>query len=331
MKKLLWLLLIPSFLTFLSCETDLPVDEYKDVPIVYCILNVRDSVHYVRINRGFLTGEDAYLYLQDSDSVSYDPAILEVVLEEYEDSTLTNRLGEIAFQYTDDIPKDTGLFANARNNIFKAVHDLDLTMQRAYVLRVKNKQNGHEARGMTRLLGHRNLHSEFNDPFRAYKRNMYVPEELDYENGSLFYMDYSTWVIRFLYKEVSLVTQDTAYKYVDRIEASGFLKSITDDSLQLSDEDLLYLRDNIPVNNQVKRYSIGMDKMIAIANEEFLIYIYNYNHPFDPHFNPSYTNVEEGLGVVSARYYYTFHAVKFSLQTRDSIRFGRYTKHLSFQ
>ena len=126
-------------------------------------------------------------------------------------------------------------------------------------------------------------------------------------------------------------TLDTVKKFVDWKLYYGSAKSTLVDSLQYNDDFFIMLRDNIDYNPNVVRYAIGVDKMFTIANEELQSYIYNYNHPYDPHYNPNYSNVENGMGVFSCRYYYTFHAQQFTLRTLDSIRIGRYTKHLNFQ
>jgi len=330
MIKNYWSLIIALLLFISACDTKLPIDEYEEPPIVYCLLNIKDSVHYVRVDKGFLTGDNAYNYVQTMDSVSYPPEDLEVSLEEYTDTTLQVKIRDISFIHTPDVPKDSGLFYNERNNIYSSRAILDKTMSRYYVLKIKNSETGHIATAGTYLMGHYDVNSEFTD-MRTEKRNLYVPESIDYEYGSLHYLHYDERTFRFLYYEYPLDMSDTIKKYLDWKQYYGYPKSTLSDSLQYSDNFFIFLRDNIEEDPNKIRFPVGVDKMITIANEELQTYLYNYNHPYDPHYNPSYTNVESGLGIFSSRYHYTYHAQSFTDRTRDSVVNGRYTKNLNFQ
>lgn len=57
-----------------ACSTDLDINApYKDIPVVYGLLNQRDSLQYVRINKAYLGEGDAYQYAVIPDSNEYDP------------------------------------------------------------------------------------------------------------------------------------------------------------------------------------------------------------------------------------------------------------------
>ena len=60
MKKAVSILLASTILFVISCEEDLDVAPYEPITIVYGIINIKDTVQYVRINRGFSTTEDPY-------------------------------------------------------------------------------------------------------------------------------------------------------------------------------------------------------------------------------------------------------------------------------
>ena len=58
MKYILQILLLLSFIT--ACETDFDVNApYQDITIVYGILDIDDSISYVKINKAFLGEGDA--------------------------------------------------------------------------------------------------------------------------------------------------------------------------------------------------------------------------------------------------------------------------------
>lgn len=60
-----------------GCSTDLEVNApYKDIPVVYGLLNMRDSIHFVKINKAYLGEGDAYQYALIPDSNEYDPEVI---------------------------------------------------------------------------------------------------------------------------------------------------------------------------------------------------------------------------------------------------------------
>ena len=57
-----------------SCDNDLDIiAEWKDISVVYGILNAQDSVHYVKLNKAFLGQGDVYDMAQEFDSLALQP------------------------------------------------------------------------------------------------------------------------------------------------------------------------------------------------------------------------------------------------------------------
>ncbi|MFN6177814.1 MAG: hypothetical protein ACK46G_09790 [Flavobacteriales bacterium] len=66
------LLILAAAATMAGCSTDLDINApYKDVTVVYGLLNMRDSVHYVKINKAFLGEGNAFTYAAIRDSNEY--------------------------------------------------------------------------------------------------------------------------------------------------------------------------------------------------------------------------------------------------------------------
>ena len=60
---------------FFGCSTDLDVSApYKEVTVVYSLLNKNDNIHWVKINKAFLGDGDAFVYAQIADSTEYTDA-----------------------------------------------------------------------------------------------------------------------------------------------------------------------------------------------------------------------------------------------------------------
>lgn len=74
MKTILFIfLLLPALiLLFNACKTDFDAtSDYKEIAIVYGVLNQKDNVHYLRVNKAFLGQGNAVIYSQIPDSSSY--------------------------------------------------------------------------------------------------------------------------------------------------------------------------------------------------------------------------------------------------------------------
>ncbi|HBS87153.1 MAG: hypothetical protein A2W91_02960 [Bacteroidetes bacterium GWF2_38_335] len=130
MKKILFLLISLPVILINSCRTDFDVNaEWEDISVVYCLLNPKDSVHYVKVNKVFLGEMDAYEMAKYSDSVNYEEAT--VVLEFYKDGMLE---GSYQFVKTTDIVKEDGIFSTENNIIYK--YSGMISSDGNYVLRI---------------------------------------------------------------------------------------------------------------------------------------------------------------------------------------------------
>ena len=92
MKKVLILLVVAiAGSVSNSCKTDFDtIAPYKEMICVYGMLEHNSNVNYIRINRVFISEDNAYDYAQNSDSVNYAPGELTVTLEKYRDGVWKN-------------------------------------------------------------------------------------------------------------------------------------------------------------------------------------------------------------------------------------------------
>ena len=78
------ILLFLSLIFITSCSTKLDVNaEYKDITVVYGLLNQNDSIHYIKINKAFIGDDNAYYMAADPKLSNYNPADLDVYMEEW--------------------------------------------------------------------------------------------------------------------------------------------------------------------------------------------------------------------------------------------------------
>ena len=120
MKKIIAAFLLFGFL-LPSCSTDFDLtSDWKDVTIVYGLLDKDVNYNYIRIEKAFLDQTtNALTIAQIPDSIYYKR--LNVELQEFNNGNLINTipLEEINGD-TMNISKDTGIFASSPNILFNS-------------------------------------------------------------------------------------------------------------------------------------------------------------------------------------------------------------------
>ena len=70
MKKIL--IALVAAISFSACSTEIEVNaEWKDVTVVFGLLDVSDTIQYIKISKAFLGEEDAFVMAQEPDSLYY--------------------------------------------------------------------------------------------------------------------------------------------------------------------------------------------------------------------------------------------------------------------
>lgn len=146
-KSSLVVVVLGAIFVAFSCKSDFDVTaDYKEIPIVYGILNPSDTVHYLRITKAFLGDGDALHYATIPDSSSYG-ANVEVVLH---DSASGQSAKDIVFDTISIFNKEPGTFY-APGQLFyyskEKIKEGDLCH-----LKIKNKLSGHETSSSATML-----------------------------------------------------------------------------------------------------------------------------------------------------------------------------------
>lgn len=131
------LLLTPFLLT--SCEVEFsPNAEWKNVPVVYCLLDQDDDTTWVRVQRCYLAEGNIYQYGSNSDSINYPQGSIQVALLAYDNGTLKDSM---PFIYTER-DRDSGDFAYQAQPVYYCVTTNRLRESYTYALRVYNTVDG---------------------------------------------------------------------------------------------------------------------------------------------------------------------------------------------
>ena len=122
---------------------------YKEIPVVYGLLDIQDSVHYLRIQRAFVDSSlSAHTIATRFDSLYY-PDVLDVTISN--DCTGQTWLMERIVGDTVGLPKEMGLFTSGTNVLYRFSARLEL--KHHYSLLLVNRESGLEARSATGLVG----------------------------------------------------------------------------------------------------------------------------------------------------------------------------------
>lgn len=106
-------------LFFSSCSTKVDLlENYKPITVVYGLLNVHDSIQYIKVNKAFLGEGNALVMAQQSDSINYKPGEVTVRLQKINPTT-GEVLQTITCDTTTQILKDNGLFSNPYQLLFQ--------------------------------------------------------------------------------------------------------------------------------------------------------------------------------------------------------------------
>jgi hypothetical protein len=331
MKKYILLILL-AMVALSACRTDFEINAaWKDMTVVYGLMNQNDSIHYIKINKAYLGEDNALTMAQDPDSCSYGNN-LEVKVEEWDVNGSQTNLWYL--DTTTIYNKESGVFYNPKQVLYKFAGQLDtLNKDKEYRLFIKNKSNGKIISSKTKLVHKfsvtKPLGTQVNLTGTSPIKVIWEPAV----NGKLYQV-----VIRFTYRERNIITNDSIVKTLD-MNLGSYTSANTDGtgpSLETSFGGQTFyqsLHDNIAVDPNIVRVATGypLQFIFSVAADEFNTYM-EVNQPSSSivQEKPEYTNISNGIGIFSSRYQIIrkFFPTAVSM---DSLYNGSKTKDLNFQ
>jgi hypothetical protein len=323
------IILFLSLTLFLAqCKNDFEVnDDWKDITVVYGLLNSADSIQYVRVTKAFLGSEDAYVMAQQSDSLYYKN--IEVKLEEYSNAILTN-----TFDLEKDslIPRDSGVFASDKNIYYKTSQPLNPTAR----YKLKILENGKEISSETSLI-----------------QDFYVsepPPQISLSsNGGFLEIKWTTPVnarifevtLWFSYYEVAVNGTDTVItkdsidvsfprKISSRISGGENMSAILTGALFISTVESKIQQKPDVIKRVVAKNCFGFS--FLVGSDDLYTYM-QVNAPSSGIVTekPVYTNITNGIGLFTSRFYKKLAHKKLpAQQTVDAIYQMSQTENLHF-
>jgi hypothetical protein len=298
------------FLTFLvllmvSCETDFDVfSEWKDITVVYGILDQTDSVHYLKVNKTFLGPDNTMQYSAIEDSSSYGGG-LDVKLIENRNGAIR----DIVFDTTSVYCKEPGLFYFPHQLLYNSKEVLN--EEGSYTLHILNKATGKVVSATTALIHDFEVENpspystifEFQSRILSKQKFIWVSAI----NGKRYQL-----TIRFFFKETS-ADGDTLLRSVEWSQD----QLISENPTQQNQMESIYYNEKffatciryIPYTDAGAEALVNtrlvhrVDFIYTVIGNEFNTYL-DFNAPMVgvmPE-KPEYTNITNGMGLFSCRF-----------------------------
>jgi len=315
-----------------SCSNEVDInDDYKEISIVYGLLDQSESRHYVKFTKAFQTDGNVYLAAGDAANSQYKPDEIEMWMEEY--GVSGNYIKSISMDTVLVTVKDSGAFYYPNQLIYATAEGVKLNQNRIYKLKAKIKSSGNVIEAETELVDDFTIDKpiyliKYADFSGNYTKTIqwYSPKK-----GKLYQV-----VIRFFYTEVSSTGVQTSH-FADW-KLSQTRSQTTDGGEKMTYEFLgASFYNNLaavipPAEDGMKRWSDTLQYIVSVADENFTIYM-DINAPSTSivQEKPAYSNIANGFGIFASRYQKIRPFLGLNPKSLDSLINGTKTYKLGFE
>jgi hypothetical protein len=342
MLKTLFLSSIILFSILLTCcSTDLDVTgDYQETMVVYGLLDQSQAKQYIKINKAFLGKGNSLLFAREKDSVQFRN--LEVKLKRGSDGK------EYVLTQDHTIQKEEGTFFSGDQSdaiySFNSTGSNALTANSDYTLTITNPATGNKITSTTALISDFSITNPVSTSntstfiFTPSNQNLRLTVGWNSSKNARLYQ----LLVRLNYKDYVTVNgvKDTIVQHLDWLFPAHTTSNDAGNEA-LSDnfsraEYLEYIGSKLndyPTLNA--RKAVNIDLIIVAGGQELNTFM-EVNGPSTGlvQDKPIYTNINNGLGVFSSRYYKAPFILTLTNTTPgkelDSLACGRYTRKLKF-
>lgn len=312
-------------LSFVGCSNNLNIQApYKNITVVYGLMDQSDSAHYIRVNRAYEGIGNAYQIAKNFDSVYYPANQITVQLQQID--PIYGPGLPITLTPDSTIPLPAGVFPSPKQILYKTKAALNPNDQ--YILLVTNEKTHQQLTGSTYLLpdvsfGNLQYLSNFGinwSPTGSSVIQWQATQAVIYQ-----------MTFRFYYKEKS--SSGSSEKYVDWVFPTQTALNEQGISMQYnySGYELLnILKTYIPVNDSVTRTADSLSLRFTSGSNDLNTYI-QLSQPslgIDQDL-PTFSDVKNGIGIYTARHLQIL-TKPISVGQADSISTNPITAPLNF-
>lgn len=341
MKKIILSgLIVVSALGLGSCSEDFTVAApYKNITIVYGLVNMLDSAHYIRIEKAFLDeNKSAFDMAKEPDSSFYKQ--LDVKIKEYANGTLisTTTLDKVDMNL-EGYPKDTGIFFTSPNYAYKTKKTLSPSYK--YRLVITNPETGVVDSSEIDIVDATSMQIT-NATLSDYTIKLSQTTPTDVQKYSIYYKvpataRYVEGVMRFHWVDKNTSSGEETDHYADYTFDSrevDNIKKLSAPTIQFYS----FLRDAMltaPAN--VERYMDSTDLYLYAAGSDLYNYIVTAQVQAGgitaDQLKPIFTNIQgpDVYGLFASRAYFVKENVPFDQATIDSFKMNAITAPLNIK
>ncbi|MBO6051842.1 MAG: hypothetical protein J6P65_07685 [Bacteroidales bacterium] len=331
-------------ISLMSCKPDIELtSDYKDVTVVYGLLNPLDRYQYIKIYKGYLTKDNALVWAKDLDNISYYDEIDVQLIEHRENGNVVTYPMDTVMS----VSKNYGTFASPTQVLYRPVYEnshrpVPIREGCLYQLVITNKKTGRKVTSETTTIANMafNIPLGTSQSISAINLNRDDPWSVGFKTNSWPENAYAVDAyVTFRYIEKDTLTGDTVHKAVRDIRVTPGFTAGNETSFK---PNVIYriLHDNIEVNNNVWRFPDTyecIDIKLWACDQVYYTY-YKTAQPSSSIVQDrvNYTNIETddnmALGFFASRTYYkrTFKLDVIN-HNEDSLAHGQWTKNLNFR
>ena len=316
-----------SLTILFSCNQKLDVNaDWKDITIVYGILDQSDSIQYIKITKAFLGPGDAIQYAKIPDSSNYGEN-LQVNLEEYSDGSL---IRSIPLSDTLVTNKDSGVFYFPVQKIYYTKENLNA--DNSYQLKIWNKTMGKIIEANTVMVHDFSLELPVFPPgVNLLPGKGSEVKWLSSQGGKRYQL-----TIRINYYEYPYGSSTPTLHCLDWVPFKDFRSPGTDGGQELSfiipgNEFYLFLESHLTADPNIQRRLKACDYIFLAGSEDLDSYLeLSTVSSTMVQIKPPFSNIVNGIGLFASRHTVSFDSLPFSQITRDSVKSNIHTKNLGF-
>jgi len=313
-----------------SCTNDLKVlAPYKNITVVYGLIDQNDPVHYVRINKGFEGSGNAYTMAQQYDSIYYPVGSISVVLED-SSTTSYSIVNTYKLDTITTIPLSPGTFSYPKQLLYYTKASLNPADY--YNLVITNLKTGQKIIGSTFLLADIVFTSElYGSRIFSVSFNQFAPATIAWNSSANARIYQIT--IQFYYDEVTQAGRTMkSINWVLPSVTSNILNAEAAMETQFTGQQFCsFIGSSIPYEAGVTRYVDSIGIVFTSGTDDLNTYVQLSQPPLGINQDvPSFSDVKNGVGLFTARHIQTFYKLLNS-QFIDSLVSEPQFQDLHFQ
>ncbi len=328
LRRMKWILgFLALGVLFCACDNELVVtDEWKDIPVVWGLLNKSDTAHYIRVEKAFLDPTTSALDIaRIPDSLYYENATVSLKRVNNGQVFILQRVnGDI-----EGYPREGGIFAETPNYLYKIkANIINLVVGEAYQFILDRGDGSELVTAQTIILPKPVLRNPNIGSLLSFKRNsLFTFLWNEMPDAGIFDLK-----LRFHYRERS---PETGNVYVPKQIEWTVARNLSDREFKMDGIDFYNaIKAAIEEDFEATRLFDSLDIIVWAGGKELaeFIKLTQANTGITSTQDiPEYTNLSEGIGIFSSRNVSYNTGFELTSQTLDSLRNSSITNPLNFQ